>query len=137
MRLVVDTNVLVSAVLRDRNPEAVILFVIERPDFEWVASLEILTEYKSVLARDKFGLTPELLREWYEMLDTFTTVISEPDEFSFPRDQKDAKFLACAIAANADFFITGDHDFSEAIKLVKTTILSVSMFKRLVCDALS
>lgn len=128
---------LVSAVLRDRDPEAVILFVVERPDFEWVASPEILTEYKEVLARDKFGLTPELLHEWYEMLNAFTIVISDPDELSFPRDQKDAKFLTCAIAADADFFITGDRDFMEASRFVNTTILSVSMFKQLVCDALS
>lgn len=26
----------------------------------------------------------------------------------FPRDQKDAKFLACALTTNAEFFITGD-----------------------------
>ena len=54
----------------------------------------------------------------------------------FPRDQKDAKFLACAQAAEADYFITGDRDFTEAKKLVTTTILSVSLFKQLVCDVL-
>ena len=43
MRVVVDTNIVVSAILRDRLPERVILFIIARPDFEWVASQEILT----------------------------------------------------------------------------------------------
>ncbi|MCX5983851.1 MAG: putative toxin-antitoxin system toxin component, PIN family [Nostocales cyanobacterium LacPavin_0920_SED1_MAG_38_18] len=52
----------------------------------------------------------------------------------FARDRKDEKFLACAIAAEADFLITGDADFDEAQNLVNTTIVSVSMFKRLVCD---
>jgi predicted nucleic acid-binding protein len=33
MRVVVDTNVVVSAILRDRLPERVILFIIARPDF--------------------------------------------------------------------------------------------------------
>ena len=42
----------------------------------------------------------------------------------FPRDQKDAKFLSCALAADADYLITGDADFSEAWKLTKTTIIS-------------
>jgi predicted nucleic acid-binding protein len=42
MRVVVDTNVVVSAILRDRVPEKVLLFIIARPDFEWVASPEIL-----------------------------------------------------------------------------------------------
>ncbi len=49
MRVVVDTNVVASTILRDRLPEPVILFIIARPDFEWVASQEILTEYREVL----------------------------------------------------------------------------------------
>ncbi len=41
MKVVVDTNVVVSAILRDRLPEKILLFVIGRPDFEWVASADI------------------------------------------------------------------------------------------------
>lgn len=40
MRVVIDTNVVVSAILRDRLPEKVLLFVVARPDFEWIASPE-------------------------------------------------------------------------------------------------
>ena len=46
MRVVVVTNVVVSAILRDRLPEQVILFIIARPDFEWAASQEILTAHR-------------------------------------------------------------------------------------------
>lgn len=52
----------------------------------------------------------------------------------FPRDRQDAKFLACALSAQADFFVTGDRDFSQAQKLVNTTIISASLFKKLVCN---
>lgn len=51
MKIPVDTNVLISAVLRDRNPETVILYIIEQPRLEWVVSPEIMSEYKEVLAR--------------------------------------------------------------------------------------
>ena len=37
MRVVVDTNVLVSAVLRDRIPQEVILFITAHEDVEWIA----------------------------------------------------------------------------------------------------
>ena len=56
-------------------------------------------------------------------------------ELEFARDRKDAKFIACALVSDADFLITGDRDFTHAKKLVNTTIISVSLFKRLVCDA--
>lgn len=131
MRVVVDTNVLVSAALKDKDPETV--FVAAHPDWEWVVSADILTEYKAVLARDKFGLPLEIQLRWTALLDAATTTIEAGDiAVNFPRDQKDAKFLVCALAANAEFFITGDHDFTEARKLVNTTILSVALFKKLV-----
>jgi uncharacterized protein len=137
MRVVVDTNVVVSAILRDRLPEKVLLFILNHPDFEWVASGEILTEYREVLRRPKFALPDSTLAEWDER---FRSAIAEwPVEIpvSFPRDVKDAKFLACALAAEADFFITGDRDFTEAQKLERTKIVSVSQFDELVGQPLS
>jgi uncharacterized protein len=137
MRVVVDTNVVVSAILRDRLPEKVLLFIIGHPDFEWVASGEILTEYREVLRRPKFALPESILGEWDERLGS--AIAEWPVEFSvsFPRDVKDAKFLACALAAEADFFITGDQDFTEAHKLEHTKIVSVNQFHELVCRPLS
>ena len=44
MKVVIDTNVVVSAALRDRDPETVILFVAGQPDFQWVVSNPILEE---------------------------------------------------------------------------------------------
>ena len=134
MKVVIDTNVLVSAVLKDRDPESVILFVFERDDFEWIVSQEILTEYKNVLSRQKFGLPAEIQQQWFDLLDTLTTIINVEVEIDFPRDQKDAKFLACALTANAEFFITGDRDFTEAQRILSTTIVSVSLFKQLFCE---
>ncbi len=133
MRIVIDTNVLVSATIKDKDPEAVILCVVSRPDLEWIASPEILLEYREVLARPKFALPAPVLQRWYEMLDTLVTPIAVASDVDFPRDRKDAKFLACALTAGAEFLITGDRDFA-AQKLAATTIISVQQFKKLMCD---
>ncbi|HCE66987.1 MAG: putative toxin-antitoxin system toxin component, PIN family [Geobacteraceae bacterium GWC2_55_20] len=137
MRIVIDTNILVSAILKDRDPEAVILFVAECDDMEWIVSSEILTEYREVLSRPKFRLPTDILHAWFSLLDRITVVWPVDLSIDFPRDQKDAKFLSCSIVSGADYFITGDRDFSQAQKLLSTTILSVSQFKRLVCERLS
>ncbi len=134
MRVVVDTNVLISAILKDKDPEAVLLYIIESPDIEWIASHSILSEYKEVLRREKFGLSEELIDKWATMIDLLTTVIDIDASIDFPRDRKDAKFLECAMAGNAQFFITGDRDFIHAQKLMDTTIISVSKFKEKVVD---
>jgi len=61
-------------------------------------------------------------------------VVSVHQQQDFPRDQKDAKFLACSLAADADYLITGDADFKDAYRIGKTKVLSVTLFKSLVCD---
>lgn len=132
MKVIVDTNILVSAVLRGRTPKEVIQFIIDTPDCDWLVSKEILEEYKQVLSRPKFKLTPEIINQWWFVLDTVTRVVEVTNVVDFPRDRKDAKFLACALATDADFLLTGDKDFEEAKNLGKTRIISVSLFKRLI-----
>ncbi|MHC5756962.1 putative toxin-antitoxin system toxin component, PIN family [Nostoc sp.] len=134
MKVIIDTNIVVSAAIADKNPEAVILFVIANFAFEWVVSAEIIAEYKEVLKRPRLKLTETQYQRWVYLIDSVTTLIDVDVEVDFPRDRKDAKFLACAIAAGADFFITGDADFNEVQTLLNTTIISLSLFKRLVCD---
>ena len=135
MKVVIDTNVLVSAALKDREPEVVILFAASQPDIEWIVSPAIMAEYKDVLARKKFGLAEELLQRWYKILESLTLSVDVDIEVEFARDRNDAKFVACALASDAQFLITGDRDFTQAEKLMNTTVISVLLFKKLVCDA--
>ena len=134
MKVVIDTNVLLSAALRDKFPEAVIIWIAQHEDWEWVVSEDILNEYQEVIRRERFGLPRQVIEKWISITTNLTSLIDVNLEFEFPRDQKDAKFLACALASNADYLITGDADFGEALKLTQTTIISVSMFKRLMID---
>lgn len=123
-----------SAAFRDRTPEEVILFIARSPQVEWIASNAILTEYVDVLRRPKFGLSDALLRQWQEIFSLFITIIDVPSEVKFPRDPKDAKFVACAVAGGADYLITSDKDFADAYNLMGATVCSVTHFKHLVID---
>ncbi len=49
MRVVNDTNVVVSAALKNRTPEEVILFIAGQEDFEWIVLPAIVEEYNEVL----------------------------------------------------------------------------------------
>ena len=128
MRVVIDTNILVSAAIAGRKPPSVITWVINQPDYEWVVSEEILAEYQEVLSRGKLKLTDVQKERWLDLIQCSTKLIDVSIEIDFPRDQKDAKFIACALSANADFLITGDRDFTEVQSLENTLIISVSMF---------
>ncbi|MEG4108137.1 putative toxin-antitoxin system toxin component, PIN family [Microcoleus sp. S13_C5] len=134
MRVVIDTNILVSAAIAGRKPASVISWVINQPDYEWVVSEEILAEYEDVLSRPKLKLTDAQKERWLNLIQGSTKLIDVSIEIDFPRDQKDAKFIACALSANADFLITGDRDFTEVQSLENTLIISVSMFAELIMN---
>lgn len=133
MKIIVDTNILVSAIICDNIPEKVILWMISQPIIEWIASDEIMQEYQGVLQRKKFKLSDETIEKWLRLLNKEITVIESEIKIDFPRDRKDAKFLECAIASGADILITGDKDFSEAQALIETRIISVSQFNTVFC----
>jgi len=73
------------------------------------------------------------LQRWIDIFNTLITIIDTQEIVDFPRDPKDAKFIACALATRVEFIITGDKDFTGAYKIWNTTVISVSMFKKLVC----
>lgn len=128
MKVVIDTNVLVSAVIRDRLPEKALLWCIGNSDVTWLATPSIMAEYEAVIQRPKFGLDQATTTWWLELLAADVTTTERATVIDFPRDRKDAPFLECAEATQADYLITGDDDFSEAQSLIKTTIISVREF---------
>ena len=136
MKLVIDTNILVSAVVCDRLPERVLLWCLNNPDIEWLVTPEIMAEYVAVIQRPKFSLPVETVTWWLELLAADTRTILPLLEIDFPRDRKDAAFLICAQSGEADYLITGDSDFSEARALIETPIVSVQQFARRVAPDL-
>jgi putative PIN family toxin of toxin-antitoxin system len=131
MKVLIDTNVLVSAALRDRLPERVVLYVAMRDECTWVVTSEILAEYVNVLRRPKFGLAKETLGRWADLLDMRTVYVSSPAvKADFIRDPKDAPFLAAALATQADFLISGDRHLLEAKGIVATRIVTVAEFSK-------
>ncbi len=121
---------LISAAFRDRQPEIVILWILAHPEWEWIASKEIICEYKEVLLRPKFKLVDSQIKYWENLIDETVLVVPVSTEIDFPRDRKDAKFLACAVANQADVLLTGDRDFEEVD--MYSNIMKISEFNRFI-----
>jgi putative PIN family toxin of toxin-antitoxin system len=129
MKIVLDTNVLLSAAWRDRLPERVVLHVATDPMCEWIVTEPILSEYVSVLKRPKFNLPEDLMQRWTDLIEMRTIVIPLPITATPPlRDPADAMFLAAAIAGAADFLITGDNDLLSLKLTIMTRMISVAEF---------
>lgn len=134
IKTVIDTNVLISAILKDRKPEEIILKIAEDQLFEWLVSEKIFNEYLAVLKRPKLNIPKSKQDAWLAMITRFSILKNISKEIEFPRDIKDTPFLACAIQECADFLITGDQDFDSAKDLMGTKIISVSLFHQMFCE---
>ena len=108
MKIVVDTNVLVSAFLKPRGNPARILRLILQGDVSVVVNEHILTEYDEVLARPKFDLSPQRVQTILGIIRSrglFAPSLAE--SFKLP-DPSDEVFLEAALVTGADALITGN-----------------------------
>ena len=128
MRIVCDTNVLVSGVLFNGPPRH-ILELISRAKVENAISLEILAEAKNVLLRPKFGLSSEQV---VNIIDTFveTFVLVTPTErvVAVKNDPDDDRILEAAQTAHARFIISGDQHLLSIGVWNDVEILSPAVF---------
>lgn len=114
MRLVLDTNVVVSGLLWHGAP-ANLLAAAERDETELCTSRILLAELSRILQRPRFttaiaasGLSLEELVLGYAELATL--VQPEPIPPTVLNDPDDDHILACAVTAKADYIVSGDWD---------------------------
>ena len=109
MRVVIDTNVVISGVFFNGKPRKVILAV-ARGELEGYASVEILDEYKEIvdemISRKQGTFKSDVLTAFIKKLN----LIDVTTKVSACRDIDDNKFIECAIDINAHYIVSGDKD---------------------------
>ena len=107
MRVVADTNILVSALLFGGPPEQVFLAGL-RGEIQLLISLSLLQELEKVL-KEKFKLSFHLVREIIEEVREVAEIVevsSRIKAISYP--DEDNRVLECAVDGKAEFIVTGD-----------------------------
>ena len=121
MRVVLDTNVLVSSQLSPNgSPAEVLHFVLEKHAVP-VLDHRILTEYYDVLLRPKLHIPRQQVLDLLEDLVAVSAMLPVgSDRVDLP-DPTDAKFVECALAGGADYLVTGNlrHFPAEACRGVR------------------
>jgi len=105
IRVVLDTNVLVSAMLARHGNEALVLRLARTSIFQVCVSRAILEEYEVVLHRPELRLD---LDDLFAFLRAEALVADPQIKVNASPDQDDNRFLECAEAAKADFLVTGN-----------------------------
>ena len=108
LRLVVDTNVLISAALKPEGLQrTVILLAITKPARLYI-SAAILSEYRNVLSRPELRIRKGLQQQLLTLIENRARLVSPSRRLHVTNDPDDNIFLECADAARADYLITGN-----------------------------
>jgi putative PIN family toxin of toxin-antitoxin system len=135
LKVVLDTNVWVSAFLWGGKP-ATIIQAAEDGQVSILISEDIVAEINEVLAYPKLEkiYRPQLRREdLIEQTLKIAKFVKAPNKIQIIQAHPaDNKFLDCALASNADFIVSGDRHLLEVVSYKKTTIVTVNDFLKLI-----
>lgn len=107
MRFVLDTNVIVSAILFGGNPERIV-FEISRQHHELLVSPFLLEELANTLSK-KAGFTPHQIQETLRGLQQLYTLVETKVTIkTIRKDVTDNRILELAVSGKADYIISGD-----------------------------
>ena len=110
MRILLDTNVLISALLSSSGPPGQLLSTIRQGRHVLISSDFIAHELRSVSGRPhlRSRITSEEVEALIYNLEAVGFVVSEVPEIDVSSDPKDNPILATAIAGKADLIVSGD-----------------------------
>lgn len=107
MRIVLDTNVIVSALLDNASVPAQILDLCVAGDIGLVVDARVVAEYREVLRRPELELDRQAVNELLEVMRYAQYVVAVPLPVSLP-DPDDLPFLEVAVASAVDALVTGN-----------------------------
>lgn len=128
MRVVIDTNVLVSGIFWTGTPHKILKAWAEG-HFTVCASTGILEEYFEVIDRltGKVG-RKDLAQKWKTYIFDHCELVDPNYTFNECRDPDDVMFVECAVSAGSDFIISGDTHLLEIERLPEVTVLTPAQF---------
>lgn len=134
LRVVLDTNVIVSAMLSPTGTPGKLLSEIrKRDDIAMVAAEPLLEEYERALSythvQRLHRLTPSQIALTIDALRFQASPVTLLPEISaVAHDSDDNLIVACAVGGNADFIVSGDRHLLRLKVFRDITILSPAAF---------
>ena len=130
MRIVLDTNVIVSGMLNPHGTPGRVVDLFLGGEVTLLVDDRILAEYRAVLPRPKFGFDPADVSDFLDLLETEAErVTSLPLRLAL-KDEADRPFLEVAIASDADFLVTGNARHFELPSIRQSLVATPAQFLR-------
>ena len=129
--IVLDTNVIVSGILKPFSKAASILRLVADGTIQLAYDLRLLSEYQDVLSRPKFNFAKENVDAFLAQIEEEGFLVSiKPLEIHLP-DSDDEPFLEVALSGKAEAIVTGNKRHFPRRKCGGVRILSPAEFPEL------
>ena len=108
LRLVIDTNVLVSAAIKPAGLQRTVLLLAITKPARLYMSQTIFAEYSEVLARPELRIRKGLRHQLLQLIRNHGHFVAPTRRLEVTHDPNDNIFLECADVARADYLVTGN-----------------------------
>ena len=108
LRLVLDTNIIVSAALKPESLQRTTLLLAMSKPARLYLSEPILAEYEEVLSREELGIRRGLRIQLIQLIRNAGHLVKPARQIRIASDPDDDVFLECSDQARADYLITGN-----------------------------
>ena len=128
VRVVIDTNVLVSALIDDGKSRKLVLELLDKHTV--ILSRQMLVELADVISRDKFTLTSSQGDRFVSSLVRMSKMVPDNARFKvLSEDPDDDIVLNTAYSGRAEFIVTGDQHLLALCQFKKTKIVNVTQMQ--------
>ncbi|MBI5565141.1 MAG: putative toxin-antitoxin system toxin component, PIN family [Chloroflexi bacterium] len=129
-----DTNLVMSGLLWSGAPHDIIGLIDARPDITLCTSPALIAEFRDVISRPKFQArltaiqhtVDDLIGRYLKLSSVFTS--PDPIPAFVLADPDDDEVIACAIAAEADYIVSGDRHLLDLKSLDRPRIVTAAEF---------
>jgi len=133
LKTVIDTNLFVSSIINKSGIPAKLLQAWQDHDFLLIISDQMLEEMRRVLQyphiKNKYNLKDDDIAKVIDTIERFAVVLHDVEGVDvISEDPDDNKVLACAIAAEADFIVSGDKHLLKLGKFEDIPIMTAKDF---------
>ncbi|MBI4439474.1 putative toxin-antitoxin system toxin component, PIN family [Candidatus Woesearchaeota archaeon] len=128
-RIVIDTNVFISALGWGGKPNELIERVIDG-EYGLYVSIKQIRELTKALDYPKLNFSEDEKKIILEKIYQISNIIDTKIKLDVTEDPDDNMILECAVEADADFIISGDYDLRKLKKFRKVRIMAVGEFMK-------
>ena len=132
MRAVIDTGVLVSALIRKRGTTGDVLRALRDGHFTAIYTTDIIVEIIDVLGRagfrTKYHIEPDDITALVNLIRLRGELVNPARKVTVCRDPKDNKFLEAALATQTDCIVSGDGDLLDMTSFEEIPVLRPAEF---------